>query len=105
MQASAYRGRWRSPYFVVAEALANVAKYAQTTEATVAVRRADGLVTVDVADDGVGGADASHGSGLRGLTDRVAALDGTLCVDSPAGDGTRLHVEIPCEPVAARVTS
>jgi signal transduction histidine kinase len=92
-------------YFVVAEALANVAKYAQATEATVAVRRADGLVTVDVTDDGVGGADASHGSGLSGLTDRVAALDGTLCVDSPAGDGTRLHVEISCEPVAARVTS
>jgi signal transduction histidine kinase len=88
-------------YFVVAEALANVAKYAQATEATVAVRRTNGQVTVDVTDDGVGGADATQGSGLRGLTDRVAALDGTLAVDSPVGGGTRLHVEIPCEPPAA----
>jgi signal transduction histidine kinase len=86
-------------YFVVSEALANVAKYAQATGATVAVRRVDGLVTVDVADDGIGGADAAQGSGLRGIGDRVAALDGTLSVDSPAGAGTRLHVEIP---VAAR---
>jgi signal transduction histidine kinase len=82
-------------YFVVAEALANVAKYAQATEATVAVRRFNGSVTVDVTDDGVGGADAAVGSGLRGLEDRVSALDGTLSVDSPAGRGTRLHVEIP----------
>jgi signal transduction histidine kinase len=88
-------------YFVVAEALANVAKYAHATEATVAVRRANGQVTVEVADDGVGGADVAQGSGLRGLTDRVAALDGTLSVDSPAGGGTRLHVEIPCARVAA----
>ena len=87
-------------YFVVAEALANVAKYAQATAATVAVRRANGSVTVDVTDDGIGGADAAHGSGLRGLGDRVAALDGTLSLDSPPGDGTRLHVEIPCEALA-----
>jgi signal transduction histidine kinase len=83
-------------YFVVAEALTNVAKYAQATEAAVAVRRVNGQVTVDVTDDGIGGADVAQGSGLRGLTDRVAALDGTLSVDSPAGGGTRLHVEIPC---------
>jgi signal transduction histidine kinase len=88
-------------YFVVAEALTNVAKYAQATEATVAVRRVNGRVTVDVHDDGVGGADAAAGSGLRGLTDRIAALDGTLSVDSPVGGGTRLHVEIPCEPLVA----
>jgi signal transduction histidine kinase len=87
-------------YFVVAEALANVAKYAQATEATVAVRRTDERVTVDVSDDGIGGADAAQGSGLRGLGDRVAALDGTLSLDSPPGHGTRLHVEIPCEPLA-----
>ena len=85
-------------YFVVSEALANVAKYSQATEASVAVRRENGRVTVDVADDGVGGADPARGSGLRGLADRVAALDGTLSVESPAGRGTRLHVEIPCEP-------
>ena len=63
-----------------------------------AVRRSDGLVTVEITDDGIGGADAGRGSGLRGLADRVAALDGTLSVDSPAGRGTRLHVEIPCAP-------
>jgi signal transduction histidine kinase len=82
-------------YFVVSEALANVAKYAHASQATVAVRRVDGRVSVDVADDGVGGADASGGSGLRGLADRVAALDGTLALDSPPGQGTRLRVDIP----------
>jgi signal transduction histidine kinase len=87
-------------YFVVSEALANVAKYAQATEATVAVRRTNGRVTLDISDDGIGGADAAQGSGLRGLNDRVAALDGTLALESPPGHGTRLHVEIPCEPLA-----
>jgi signal transduction histidine kinase len=82
-------------YFVVSEALANVAKYAQASHATVAIRCTDGRVAVEVADDGIGGADAAHGSGLRGLADRVAALDGTLSLDSPAGRGTRLHAEIP----------
>ena len=83
-------------YFVVAEALTNVAKYARATGANVAVRRDNGRVTVDVTDDGIGGADAATGSGLRGLADRVAALDGTLWVDSPPGEGTRVHAEIPC---------
>jgi signal transduction histidine kinase len=82
-------------YFVVAEALTNVAKYAQATRATVVVRRSNGRVTVEVSDDGVGGADAARGSGLRGLADRVAALDGSLELDSPAGHGTRVHAEIP----------
>ena len=82
-------------YFVVSEALTNVAKYARATRATVAVRRMNGSVTVEVSDDGVGGADAAGGSGLRGLADRVAALDGTLLLDSPAGRGTRLHAEFP----------
>jgi signal transduction histidine kinase len=82
-------------YFVISEALANVAKYAQATQASVAVRRLNGSLTVEVADDGVGGANAAGGSGLRGLADRVAALDGTLRLDSPAGRGTRLHAEIP----------
>ena len=82
-------------YFVVSEALANVAKYAQATQATIVVRRSNGRVTVEVSDDGVGGADAARGSGLRGLADRVAALDGTLSLDSPAGRGTRVHAEIP----------
>jgi signal transduction histidine kinase len=82
-------------YFVVSEALANVVKYAQASEARVAIGRASGRVTIDVVDDGVGGADAAHGSGLRGLADRVAALDGTISVESPTGGGTRLHAEIP----------
>jgi signal transduction histidine kinase len=82
-------------YFVVSEALANVAKYARATHATVAVERVNGHLTVEVADDGVGGADAAAGSGLRGLADRIAALDGTLSLDSPAGRGTRLRAEIP----------
>jgi glucose-6-phosphate-specific signal transduction histidine kinase len=57
----------------------------------------------EITDDGVGGADAGQGSGLRGLADRVAALDGTLSLESPAGQGTRLHVEIPCEPLPESV--
>jgi signal transduction histidine kinase len=89
-------------YFVVSEALANVAKYAQATHATVEVRRVNGSVRVQVTDDGIGGADVSEGSGLRGLTDRVAALDGTLELESPAGRGTRLHAEIPVRPPAAQ---
>jgi signal transduction histidine kinase len=89
-------------YFVVSEALANVAKYAQASHATVRVRRANGRVTVDVSDDGVGGADAARGSGLRGLADRLGALDGTLSLESPPGRGTRLHAEIPCAPVTPR---
>jgi len=87
-------------YFVVSEALANVAKYSRASEATVVVERTNGLVTVEVTDDGVGGADAARGSGLRGLSDRVAALDGTLALESPAGRGTRLRAEIPCGPDA-----
>ena len=86
-------------YFVVSEALANVAKYAGATRATVRVERANGRVTVDVSDDGVGGADAARGSGLRGLADRLGALDGTLSLESPPGRGTRLHAEIPCGPL------
>jgi signal transduction histidine kinase len=83
-------------YFLVSEALANVAKYAQASRARVSVSRVDGLVLVEVDDDGVGGADPSRGSGLRGLSDRVQALDGKLEVTSPAGSGTHLHAEIPC---------
>jgi len=82
-------------YFVVAEALTNVAKYARATAATVSIEVAGGRVAVDVSDDGVGGADVGGGSGLRGLSDRVAALDGTLRLDSPPGAGTRLRAEIP----------
>ena len=83
-------------YFVVSEALANVAKYAQARSTTVQARRRDGRLVVDVVDDGVGGADLSGGSGLRGLSDRVAALGGRLVVESPRGGGTRVHAEVPC---------
>jgi signal transduction histidine kinase len=82
-------------YFVVAEALTNVAKYSQATRASVNVRRDDGEVFVEVADDGVGGADPATGSGLRGLLDRVSALGGRLEVDSPAGRGTTVRAAIP----------
>jgi signal transduction histidine kinase len=83
-------------YYVVAESLANVGKYARATEATVAVRRAGAEVVIEVVDDGVGGADPERGSGLRGLADRVEALDGRLRVWSPPGDGTRVRAEMPC---------
>jgi signal transduction histidine kinase len=82
-------------YFVVSEGLANVAKYAEATHASVAVRQDNGSVSVEVSDDGVGGADAARGTGLRGLQDRLAALDGTLWLESPAGGGTRLRAKIP----------
>jgi signal transduction histidine kinase len=82
-------------YYVVAEALTNIVKYAEATEATVAVRRHNGSAVVEVSDDGVGGADPGRGSGLQGLADRVASLDGSLVLDSPAGSGTRLRAEIP----------
>ena len=82
-------------YFVVAEALTNVAKYAQATYVAVTVARDNGAAVIDVRDDGVGGADAGAGSGLRGLEDRVGALDGTLEVTSPPGEGTRIRARFP----------
>src|SRR5205807_2929799 len=83
-------------YFVVAEALTNVARYAQARTATVSVVRHNGQVDVRVSDDGVGGADPEQGSGLRGLADRVAALDGRLELTSADGDGTTVRAMIPC---------
>ena len=85
-------------YYVVAEALANVIKYARASVVTVRISCDEERVRVAVADDGVGGADATAGSGLRGLSDRVAALEGSLHVDSPAGEGTRIVAVIPLEP-------
>ena len=81
-------------YFVVSECLANVDKHAQATSATVSVEPVDGQLIVRVTDDGVGGANPAAGSGLRGLADRVAALQGTLDVTSPPGRGTRIHARI-----------
>ena len=82
-------------YYVVAEALANVAKSAGASGATVRICRENGRALVEVGDDGVGGADPAAGSGLRGLSDRVEALGGTLSIASPPGGGTRVSVEIP----------
>jgi len=82
-------------FFVCSEALANVAKHAAASSVSIAVREQRGRVVVAVADNGVGGADVSRGSGLRGLTDRVVALGGTLLVESTLGMGTRVVAEIP----------
>ena len=82
-------------YFVAAEALTNVAKYARASHARVTASDNGGVLALEVADDGVGGADAAGGSGLRGLSDRVAALDGELTVDSPVGSGTRVTAILP----------
>jgi signal transduction histidine kinase len=82
-------------YFVVSEALTNVARHAQAEHAVVRVARSDGVLNVEVEDDGSGGADIAAGSGLRGLGDRVAALDGSLSVDSSPGRGTIVRVTLP----------
>jgi PAS domain S-box-containing protein len=82
-------------YYVVAESLTNVAKYARASTAVVEVSPRNGSVEVLVSDDGIGGADPGRGTGLRGLADRVSALDGTLRVESLAGAGTRIVAEIP----------
>jgi signal transduction histidine kinase len=83
-------------YFVVTEALANVAKHAEAAQTEVRVTRVGDVLRVEVRDDGQGGADPAGGSGLRGLTDRVAGVDGRLTVDSPPGGGTTLIAEVPC---------
>ena len=85
-------------YYVVAEALANVIKYARASVVDVRVTSNETSARVEVVDDGVGGADPVTGSGLRGLSDRVAALEGTLEVDSPPTGGTRITAEIPLDP-------
>ena len=85
-------------YYLVSESLANIGKYAQATAATVDVTRANGLVVVEVTDDGIGGAETENGTGLRGLADRVEALDGRLRIWSPHGGGTKVRAEIPCVP-------
>jgi signal transduction histidine kinase len=83
-------------YFVASEALANVTKYANASRATVGVVRRGGVAVIEIADDGVGGADETAGTGIQGLADRVAALDGTLRIASPPGAGTVVTAELPC---------
>jgi signal transduction histidine kinase len=85
-------------YYVVAEALTNVAKHAGASVVQVQVDTDDGLVRLDVRDDGVGGADPARGTGLVGLKDRVEATGGTLRVQSPPGEGTSLLIELPVDP-------
>src|SRR3954449_2413940 len=84
-------------YFVACEALANVAKHANASSATMRVWRSGAVTSIEIADDGVGGADDSAGSGLRGLADRVEALDGTLRISSRPNAGTVVTAEMPCE--------
>jgi signal transduction histidine kinase len=88
-------------YFVVSEALANVAKYAAASRALVRTGWQDGELTIEIADDGVGGAKAGPGGGLRGLADRLSAIDGRLEIVSPTGGGTRLLAHIPTGTPAA----
>jgi signal transduction histidine kinase len=83
-------------YYVVSESLANVGKHAHADEANVDISRRNGDLVIEVVDDGVGGADTETGSGLRGLADRVEALDGRLRVWTPRGGGTRVRAEMPC---------
>ncbi len=83
-------------YFLVSESLANVAKHACASAATIAINRESECVVIEIVDDGLGGADTELGTGLRGLADRVEALGGRLRIWSPTGGGTRLRAEIPC---------
>jgi len=84
-------------YFVACEALANVVKHAHASVVTIVARRVSGRLMIEVADDGIGGAQLDEGSGLRGLADRVEARGGRLRVESPRGGGTHVVAEIPCE--------
>jgi signal transduction histidine kinase len=83
-------------YFVVSEALANVVKHSRAKQAAVDVTRTGGLLLIQVSDDGVGGADAQRGTGLTGLAQRVASVDGRLSLTSPSGGPTILTAELPC---------
>jgi signal transduction histidine kinase len=88
-------------YFVVAEALTNVAKHASATHASVTVTNGNGRLAVEVSDDGVGGADIASGTGLQGLSDRLTAIDGEFEIDSKPGHGTTLRASIPVPVPAA----
>ena len=101
--APCWCGPWRVPsaaevaaYFVVSESLVNVQKHAHATHANVHLRLQGDRLIAEIADDGRGGAAIGAGSGLAGLRDRVAALDGTLVVTSPDGGPTIVRAEIPC---------
>jgi signal transduction histidine kinase len=84
-------------YYVVSEALANTAKHARASVVHVTVEAEDSMLRVSIRDDGIGGADPDRGSGLLGLQDRVEAIGGTVCLQSPPGAGTSLHLELPLD--------
>ena len=93
-------------YFVIAEALTNVAKYAKARTATIRAAGRGNQLRIEIVDDGIGGADPGSGSGLSGLIDRLAALDGTMAIDSPIGGGTRISAQIPIiRPTSPSVSS
>jgi signal transduction histidine kinase len=83
-------------YYVIAEALTNITRYARATSARITIVGEQGLAKIEVHDDGVGGADPTRGTGLAGLADRIGALDGRIVVESPSGGGTTISAEIPC---------
>jgi signal transduction histidine kinase len=86
----------RTAYLVVAEALTNAVKHAKADEIVVTLARADGTLRIEVVDDGIGGATAHGGAGLRNVADRIDSFGGRLLVDSIPGQGTRLLAEVPC---------
>jgi signal transduction histidine kinase len=87
-------------YYIASEAITNVAKHAQASVIDMRADGCDGVLTLSISDDGIGGADPSRGSGIIGLKDRVEALGGTISVLSPPGHGTALHVQLPADPLA-----
>ena len=92
-------------YYVVSEALTNVAKHAKASSGQVSLDERNGDLRLQISDDGVGGADPSRGSGLLGLRDRIEASGGTLTLESPPRHGTRLTVELPLEAPAPPISS
>jgi signal transduction histidine kinase len=92
-------------YYLVSEALTNIAKYAGATKAAVRVSDEDDRVIVEISDDGIGGADPASGSGLRGLAARLEMLGGRLRISSPPHGGTHLQAEIPCVPISEQPTT
>ena len=92
-------------YFAVAEALANAVKHSGARRVHVRIQHADGLLRIEVADDGVGGADPARGTGLRGVERRLGTFDGILAVSSPIGGPTLVVMEIPCALSSARTSS
>jgi signal transduction histidine kinase len=92
-------------YYVVSEALTNAAKHAQASVVNVELGIQEGIMQLAIRDDGIGGADVNRGSGLLGLRDRIEALDGTLEITSPAGNGTTLRIMVPVEIQSSTVST